>query len=930
MRKAKILVSVVIILALAVGPVYPQEIMVYTLPAGKVTLGQSAQSASFVGEEENGETLSDILFRQTWFSPRVSYISIPDTASGFLNGAYLRGPVAPQPAQVELPAIEDSMNVKLLPKELWFIIEARKKIKEHTGNIESIYGKSEEKNAAAERLSQVCAEYNELFAQLPEGHPFEKLVFYFPTLYIPVREAIEKSKNEIDILRKAIEEHDYKTIKEHLGINIGEVPIALQGLTMLINLYNAHTNKAIAEITAIKEYLKNYELIKEAEKKIKEHTDNIESIYGKSEERDAAAERFGQLYAEYEELFAQLPPDSPFDKLLFPFPNLYVPIREAIEKSKNEIDILRKAIEELDYETIKEHLGIDIEEVQKAIEGLNLFINMYNRYSDITMAEMAAIKEYIEHYELIKKVKEAAIKDFAGRVGVACDDPRIFLNKFKEIEGTYYVDLKFNDLQYSYPTSAEGYYTIQIINEKIAIREIEYNSNYEKYVVKMDYNDYGILVSRVTQGEKIGYDAFGNRYVKERYVTEATYIDQYGNVWGERTEGELFGPDGQLIGTYVILSDYEYNASGILIREVRRYNEMDPQGCIIEDRCVEFRYNDNGVLILRTEGGGKYDSEGRMIAYYFNESIYNDNGILIIYTEAEYNYNPVTGNLIDRYYRVCQYNDYGILISRFEIGDKYDSEGRSIESYFKVTTEIDDYGVIRAEIIYITKCKYDSQGNWILLEVFDTTYNYNEYGILVSSITQGEKYGLNGMVTEQYITTSVYNDYGILVSRVTQGEKIGYDAFGNQYIKERYTTTATEIDGYGNVLKEWTEGELFGPYGQLTGTYIAVFKYEYNASGTLIKEGKHFNEMDLQGRLIKNYGMEFIYNDNGVLVEYNEGGENYNPATGEYIDHYHIVCQYNDYGILISRTEGGEKFDWEGRMIEHYYKVATEIDDYGV
>ncbi|NQU95589.1 MAG: hypothetical protein HQ549_05100, partial [Candidatus Omnitrophica bacterium] len=154
--------------------------------------------------------------------------------------------------------------------------------------------------------------------------------------------------------------------------------------------------------------------------------------------------------------------------------------------------------------------------------------------------------------ELIK-IKETTIKDFAGRVGVRSDDPRISVNRFKKVRGIYYVDLAFDasadPYHLQHPLFAEGYYTVQIINNKIAIREIKYLNASEKYIVRLDYNAYGILVSQVTTGEKLGVAA-GYHYVKERYTRTATVIDDYGTILEEITHGEKLDPNNMITEKY--------------------------------------------------------------------------------------------------------------------------------------------------------------------------------------------------------------------------------------------------------------------------------------------------------------------------------------------------------------------------------------------
>ncbi|NQU95934.1 MAG: hypothetical protein HQ549_06910, partial [Candidatus Omnitrophica bacterium] len=86
----------------------------------------------------------------------------------------------------------------------------------------------------------------------------------------------------------------------------------------------------------------------------------------------------------------------------------------------------------------------------------------------------------------------------------------------------------------------------------------------EKYETKCQFNAYGILASRVTTGEKLGV-ANGYHYVKERYTTTATAINDYGTVLEASTEGVVLGEKDEAIGFY--LTESRYNEYGILVEQ---------------------------------------------------------------------------------------------------------------------------------------------------------------------------------------------------------------------------------------------------------------------------------------------------------------------------------------------------------------------------
>ncbi|MBN1354374.1 MAG: hypothetical protein JW994_06875, partial [Candidatus Omnitrophica bacterium] len=216
-----------------------------------------------------------------------------------------------------------------------------------------------------------------------------------------------------------------------------------------------------------------------------------------------------------------------------------------------------------------------------------------------------------------------------------------------------------------------------------------------------------------------------------------------------------------------------------------------------------------------------------------------------------------------------------------------------------VATEIDDYGVIRTESMNTTRWGYDNLGNRIVLEQFETTYNYN--------------------------------DYGILVSRVTEGEKMGYDAFGNQYIKERYRKEATQIDQYGTVREERTQGEKF--QGD-----IVIEHYEtvslYDERGTLSEEMTHGEKLDLNGMVTEHYETRSYFNDYGILVSRVTEGEklSYGPAGNQYIKERYVTTAtgIDECGTVREETtEGTVLGEREGETLG-FYSTRSTYNDFGV
>ena len=344
------------------------------------------------------------------------------------------------------------------------IQKAKDKIEEHEQNIQKVTEKVGERSEAVQAFGELNKEYNEIFGQLPKGHPFSHLIFLDPgELALPIREAIEKSQTEIDTLLKAIEEGDLDTIRERLGVEIEEVEQALLGLEKQISQYEGYIKMLEKGIIAIRDYINQYnDLIQKAEDKIEEHEQNIQKVTEKVGERSEAVQAFGELNKEYNEIFGQLPKGHPFEPLIFAWPTLYVPVREALEKSQDEIDTLLKAIEEGDLETIREHLGIEIEEVEYALRGLEGYINLYKNYSKRLVAEITTIKEYIANHEILERVKQAAINDLAKRLRV--DSENIKVVKDNDLvsgeKKLYRVTLLHQYPQYG-PLDAEGTITPQ-------------------------------------------------------------------------------------------------------------------------------------------------------------------------------------------------------------------------------------------------------------------------------------------------------------------------------------------------------------------------------------------------------------------------------------------------------------------------------------
>ena len=181
--------------------------------------------------------------------------------------------------------------------------------------------------------------------------------------------------------------------------------------------------KGLADPVNIVIEYRNGELIRKANEKILGHQNNIKDVRDKADVCGQKDQAFNQLYAQYLDLFGQLPEGSPFQFIDPIWILLYVPVTEAIQNSEGEIAVLQKAIAENDTKTIIEHLGVIVEEVSQALRGLGDIIEGLDRWSSIIEEQVTAIREYVDqHNEMIKKATELAVNDLASRLRVGQAD----------------------------------------------------------------------------------------------------------------------------------------------------------------------------------------------------------------------------------------------------------------------------------------------------------------------------------------------------------------------------------------------------------------------------------------------------------------------------------------------------------------------------
>ncbi len=318
---------------------------------------------------------------------------------------------------------------------------AREKIAEHEDNIERIYELVAAREEAKANAHSVHEVYKEFYEQLPEDHPFKKVIL--PDL--PKRSiegALEQSQEAIDILELAISELDWETIEEQVEV---EFIVEVSWTKAILGIEGRRWNE-IAEWTEdrmaeIEEYLENYELIEKANEKIAEHERNIEEIYRKKSLAKEAKKEHHVVHETYQELYDKLPADHPFEWVTsYPdTPLIGLPPGPVLILSRfpskvftlleEEIDLLNEAIENLDWETIEEHLELDIPEVKRVLEELERSLHMYNSKIDEIKVEIELIEKYLVELPsdpycqetLIVSGNRDEIREFAEKLGATIE-----------------------------------------------------------------------------------------------------------------------------------------------------------------------------------------------------------------------------------------------------------------------------------------------------------------------------------------------------------------------------------------------------------------------------------------------------------------------------------------------------------------------------
>jgi hypothetical protein len=182
---------------------------------------------------------------------------------------------------------------------------------------------------------------------------------------------------------------------------------------------------------------------------------------------------------------------------------------------------------------------------------------------------------------------------------------------------------------------------------------------------------------------------------------------------------------------------------------------------------------------------------------------------------------------------------------------------------------------------------------------------------------------MGGRRTEHYETVSQYNASGILTGRVTNGEV--YDI--NGMVVERYTTTATQIDGYSTVREDVRVGEKLNANGQCIEHYETTSRY--SAMGILNYRYTTGCKIDpLYGFVTERYTKTATIDLSGNIMEEHLFADKFDMG-GRRTEHYETVSQYNASGILTGRVTNGEVYDINGMVVEIYRNTAARIDPNG-
>jgi hypothetical protein len=310
----------------------------------------------------------------------------------------------------------------------------------------------------------------------------------------------------------------------------------------------------------MEEYINNYELIEQARDRIVEHEANISELTAKDADRNAALEEFTALYGEYEELFANLPEGNPSEKIGFEFPAIYAPVAEAVAASEGEIDTLSQAIEELDWETIRAHLGVEIPEVPEALEALDVFITAYNDSTAETQAEISLIDGYAGIHDLV--TEDALTRNwnlnshgYYSIYGPACDG--IDVNDITYVEGSTYKMNVTLSLGYNYPNNPSSFthnaeYYVDISTGKITQIVFRPESESAKVTVEMreQEGEYIEVRSSSRQGTNYETATVSTAYFNaEREMVREEGVYTYASTWKDntyesvRTWETVFGED---------------------------------------------------------------------------------------------------------------------------------------------------------------------------------------------------------------------------------------------------------------------------------------------------------------------------------------------------------------------------------------------------
>jgi len=442
---------------------------------------------------------------------------------------------------------------------------------------------------------------------------------------------------------------------------------------------------------------------------------------------------------------------------------------------------------------------------------------------------------------------------------------------------------------------------------------------------------FGTVLKSITIGDSHKRDAITEKDIISGSYTTTAQNNAYGTLETQETIGESYNKvwNGSAyvvdtVGSYTTMTTADENELGFI----------DGFGTVRESitRGVSFKMD-------------RFANDKMVSGYYSTTAWNNSYGTLMSQQTRGSSYNRLG---VDAEGNFTAYNQ-----ERFNAGEytSYSVGEYTTESYYSNTftdasgqeqREVDGFGTVRRSVTVGESYKYDSYADEKMTTgVYTTTADNNVYGTLTTQNTIGESYN-------KLRTTGM--DY-------------------EPYMVGRYTTDATEIDGFGTVLETITTGVSYKwdkheAARMVTGAYTTVANN--NAYGTLMTQitvgdsyNKIFNGTDYELYTVGTYSTYATADENelgqidgyGTVLESKTIGQSrkldVHAPQGEWdkdVDGdgnmdgkdvltgaYTTTAQNNVSGILVTQETVGVSYNHKGRVVSLYTTNALgdNIDAFG-